>query len=156
MIASYFPILLHICFLISLTEEAQILQRRAGEVYVHYIHADKRMDEWIPDGHFRPSDERGDINSRSPTRKRKRKGDTPGVSRPGTQSPAREQSAGISGVLEGNGSIGTEEIVMTEEDFDIQHHKQITAQRNFDKVHFGEWQIKTWCARSENMCSCSC
>ncbi|GLB36731.1 putative MOZ/SAS family protein [Lyophyllum shimeji] len=36
------------------------------------------------------------------------------------------------------------EVVMTEEDYDIQHHKQITAQRNFDKVHFGEWQVKTW------------
>ncbi|KAL4069067.1 acyl-CoA N-acyltransferase [Scleroderma yunnanense] len=33
---------------------------------------------------------------------------------------------------------------MTEEDLDIQHHKQITAQRNFDKVNFGKWQIKTW------------
>ena len=34
---------------------------------------------------------------------------------------------------------------MTEEEFDIQHHKQITARRNFDKVNFGHWQIKTWC-----------
>ncbi|KIK04139.1 hypothetical protein K443DRAFT_93701 [Laccaria amethystina LaAM-08-1] len=33
---------------------------------------------------------------------------------------------------------------MTEEDYDIQHHKQITAQRNFDFVNFGEYQIKTW------------
>ncbi len=33
---------------------------------------------------------------------------------------------------------------MTEEDFDFEHHQQITAQRNFDKVNFGHWQIKTW------------
>ncbi|KAI0321443.1 acyl-CoA N-acyltransferase [Amylostereum chailletii] len=33
---------------------------------------------------------------------------------------------------------------MTEEEYDIQHHKQITAKRNFDTVVFGEWQIKTW------------
>ncbi|KZV77544.1 acyl-CoA N-acyltransferase [Peniophora sp. CONT] len=33
---------------------------------------------------------------------------------------------------------------MTEEEYDIQHHKQITAKRNFDKVNFGQWQIKTW------------
>jgi hypothetical protein len=33
---------------------------------------------------------------------------------------------------------------MTEEEFDIEHHKQITARRNFDKVNFGQWQIKTW------------
>lgn len=34
---------------------------------------------------------------------------------------------------------------MTEEEFDIKHHKQITAKRNFDKVNFGQWRIKTWC-----------
>ncbi|PCH33078.1 acyl-CoA N-acyltransferase [Wolfiporia cocos MD-104 SS10] len=33
---------------------------------------------------------------------------------------------------------------ITEEEYDIQHHKQITARRNFDKVVFGQWQIKTW------------
>ncbi|KAA1468329.1 acyl-CoA N-acyltransferase [Dentipellis sp. KUC8613] len=33
---------------------------------------------------------------------------------------------------------------LTEEEFDIQHHKQITARRNFDKVNFGVYQIKTW------------
>lgn len=36
---------------------------------------------------------------------------------------------------------------MTEEDFDIEHHKKITAQRNFDKVYFGDWEIKTWSVR---------
>jgi len=36
--------------------------------------------------------------------------------------------------------------LMTEEELDIQQHKQITAQRNFDKVNFGKWQIKTWYA----------
>lgn len=33
---------------------------------------------------------------------------------------------------------------MTEEDFDVENYKQMTAQRNFDKVNFGQWQIKTW------------
>lgn len=65
---------------------------------------------------------------------------TPSVSRPGSTSPSPD-SAGDS---ERNGSTVPEEVVMTEEDYDIQHHKQITAQRNFDKVNFGEWQIKTW------------
>jgi histone acetyltransferase MYST1 len=32
---------------------------------------------------------------------------------------------------------------MTEE-YDIQHHKQITAQKNFEMVNFGKWQMKTW------------
>ncbi|KAI0034324.1 acyl-CoA N-acyltransferase, partial [Vararia minispora EC-137] len=33
---------------------------------------------------------------------------------------------------------------LTEEEFDIQHHKQITSRRNFGKVNFGQWQMKTW------------
>ncbi|KAG6902009.1 hypothetical protein C0995_005657 [Termitomyces sp. Mi166 len=36
------------------------------------------------------------------------------------------------------------EMVMTEEEYDIHQHKQITANRNFDYVYFGEWQVKTW------------
>ncbi|KAG6819788.1 hypothetical protein H0H93_008639, partial [Arthromyces matolae] len=36
------------------------------------------------------------------------------------------------------------QITMTEEEYDIEHHKQITAQRNFEYVYFGEWQVKTW------------
>ncbi len=35
---------------------------------------------------------------------------------------------------------------MTEEDFDLRHHKQLTAQRNFDMVMFDSWKIKPWCA----------
>lgn len=34
---------------------------------------------------------------------------------------------------------------MTEEEFDIAHHKKLTAQRNFDKVYYHKWLIKTWC-----------
>ncbi|KAG5643003.1 hypothetical protein DXG03_001781 [Asterophora parasitica] len=45
--------------------------------------------------------------------------------------------------LQGPGQAPAQ-VEMTEEEYDIQHHKQITAQRNFDKVHFGEWQVKTW------------
>ncbi|EPQ61148.1 hypothetical protein GLOTRDRAFT_113584 [Gloeophyllum trabeum ATCC 11539] len=33
---------------------------------------------------------------------------------------------------------------MTEEEYDIQHHRQITAKRNFEHVIFGHWKIKTW------------
>ncbi|KIL62189.1 hypothetical protein M378DRAFT_187391 [Amanita muscaria Koide BX008] len=35
-------------------------------------------------------------------------------------------------------------ITISEEDYDLEQHKRLFAQRNFDKVHFGEWQIKTW------------
>lgn len=37
------------------------------------------------------------------------------------------------------------DVPMTEEEYDIEHHKQITSQRNFDHVYFGDWQIKIWC-----------
>ncbi|EKM60584.1 uncharacterized protein PHACADRAFT_82828 [Phanerochaete carnosa HHB-10118-sp] len=33
---------------------------------------------------------------------------------------------------------------MSEEEYDLEHHKQITARRNFDKVIFGKWSIRTW------------
>ncbi|THV01281.1 acyl-CoA N-acyltransferase [Dendrothele bispora CBS 962.96] len=33
---------------------------------------------------------------------------------------------------------------MTEDEYDFQHHRKIYAQRNFDKVLFGQWLIKTW------------
>ena len=35
-------------------------------------------------------------------------------------------------------------VELTEEDIDIREHRKITAKRNFDKVNFGRWQIKTW------------
>ncbi|KAG6868159.1 hypothetical protein C0993_007049 [Termitomyces sp. T159_Od127] len=36
------------------------------------------------------------------------------------------------------------DLVLTEEEYDIHQHKQITANRNFEYVYFGEWQVKTW------------
>ncbi|KAG6826013.1 hypothetical protein H0H92_001451 [Tricholoma furcatifolium] len=36
------------------------------------------------------------------------------------------------------------EVAMTEEEFDIQQHKQIRANRNFEYVYFGEWKVKAW------------
>lgn len=93
-----------------------ILQRRPdGQVYVHYDGFDKRLDEWIPGASLKPANESA--------RKRRR----------GTPSPTPTESETQPDPL------------MTEEEFDIKHHKQITAQRNFDKVNFGQWRIKTWC-----------
>lgn len=93
-----------------------ILQRRPdGQVYVHYDGFDKRLDEWIPGTSLKPANES--------VRKRRR----------GTPSPTPTESE------------TQPDLLMTEEEFDIKHHKQITAQRNFDKVNFGQWRIKTWC-----------
>ncbi|KAG2139660.1 acyl-CoA N-acyltransferase [Suillus clintonianus] len=92
-----------------------ILQRRPdGQVYVHYDGFDKRLDEWIPGAILKPANEFA----------RKRKRDTPSPTPPEPETQP--------------------DPLMTEEEFDIKHHKQITAQRNFDKVNFGQWRIKTW------------
>lgn len=58
-----------------------------------------------------------------------------------------DDSAGEDGCYKGDGRHLPPPL-MTEEELDIQQHKQITAQRNFDRVNFGKWQIKTWYAIS--------
>ncbi|KAJ6551514.1 acyl-CoA N-acyltransferase [Mycena capillaripes] len=107
---------------------AQIQGRREGQVYVHYVNRDKRMDEWIPESEFMPS-----ATDSHPSRKRKR------TSQDGSDdgsTPDGELSATENGV--------ERTMEVSEEDYDFEHHKQITAQRNFDKVHFGDWLIRTW------------
>ncbi|KAJ6466999.1 acyl-CoA N-acyltransferase [Mycena sanguinolenta] len=102
------------------------------QVYVHYVNQDKRMDEWIPEVDFMPSA----TDSQHP-RKRKRSQQAEGEGDSDEDSaPDAELSA------EENGVERT--MVISEEDYDFEHHKQITAQRNFDKVHFGKWLIRTW------------
>ncbi|KAF9466956.1 acyl-CoA N-acyltransferase [Collybia nuda] len=129
---------------------AHILERRDHEVYVHYVNTDKRLDEWISEAkcHKIPGEEPLVDNLAVGSRKRKRgprASETPDVnvvSRPASPSfsPRGESSA----PPEPNGSAAPDEVVMTEEDFDIQQHKKITAQRNFDRVIVGEWSVKTW------------
>ncbi|KAJ7021058.1 acyl-CoA N-acyltransferase [Mycena alexandri] len=115
----------------GIEQPAQIVQKRQGQVYVHYVNQDKRMDEWIPEADFMPS-----ATDHHHSRKRKR-GSQHGDSDEGSPTPEGELSA-----PEENGVERT--MVISEEDYDLEHHKQITAQRNFDKVHFGDWLIRTW------------
>lgn len=102
---------------------------------------DKRLDEWIPENNCVPVIIAEDFGELGIPRKRKR-GRPPRVrpASPGRSSPRRVSEE----IVEASELNGGATLVMTEEDFDIQHHKQITAQRNFDMVHFGDWQIKTW------------
>lgn len=108
---------------------ATILERRRGQLYVHYVNQDKRLDEWVDEEDCRPADEDPEA-SVSTSRKRKRR--SPESSRPSSYSDDTQL------VQE------EEPPLLTEEDLDVKHHKQITAQRNFEIVHFGEYQIKTW------------
>ncbi|KXN86154.1 putative MYST-like histone acetyltransferase 1 [Leucoagaricus sp. SymC.cos] len=106
-------------------EYATILERQNGQVYVHYTDQDKRLDEWVDEVDCTPVDnvpEEGDSNSR----KRKRR--SPFSSRPSSYSEDFQE----------------DDPPVTGEDLDIKQHKQITAQRNFETVHFGNYQIKTW------------
>ncbi|KAJ7705301.1 acyl-CoA N-acyltransferase [Mycena rosella] len=112
----------------GIEQQAQIVDRRQGQVYVHYVNQDKRMDEWIPEVDFMPS---AADNHHSRKRKRTSQHD----SDEGSPTPD-ELSA------EENGVERT--MVVSEEDYDFEHHKKITAQRNFDRVQFGDWQMRTW------------
>ncbi|KAJ7103744.1 acyl-CoA N-acyltransferase [Mycena epipterygia] len=110
-------------------QQAQLLGRREGQIYVHYVNQDKRMDEWIPEVNFMPS-------ATDSHHSRKRKRSSQHDSDEGSPAPDGELSA------EENGVERT--MVVSEEDYDFQHHKKINAQRNFDKVQFGDWLIRTW------------
>ncbi|KAK7041839.1 hypothetical protein VNI00_009128 [Paramarasmius palmivorus] len=133
-------------------EPVNILKEDGERVYVNYINLEKRLDEWVPLGALIPipaptpnqdassSSTQDPSNSQNSTatnqagsKKRKR---TPSTSAPSTPTPVPESLPNPQ---------PTQEIEMTEEDYDIQHHqKQIGAVRNFDRVHFGKWNIRTW------------
>lgn len=122
-------------------KSAHVLQRREGEFYVHYVNTDKRMDEWVPEESCRPDGDTAQLpQAEFSNRKRKRKRDVNY-----SLEPSVLNEFALRGVYgENKGSPMPTEIVMTEEDFDLQHHQQLRAQRNFDVVIFDVWKIKPW------------
>ncbi|KAF8627298.1 hypothetical protein AX17_006343 [Amanita inopinata Kibby_2008] len=123
-------------------QRVYILEKRGEEVYVHYQNTDKRMDEWIPAANLRPTHVTDPSTSNATPQdavaaagmKRKR----------GQKSTSPLASGEDMEDVRPTGLAREETITISEEDYDLEQHKQITAQRNFDRVHFGEWQIKTW------------
>ena len=109
---------------------------------MHYFDTDKRLDEWVPEGKVQLLEEQPSSSRPANGRKRKRKHQQGGQA--GSSSPVRQMSAETA-VEDPEAYVAEENVPLTEEEFDIQHQKQITAQRNYDKVNFGTWQIKTWC-----------
>jgi len=93
------------------------------------------MDEWVPEESCRRDGDAAQLPAESTNRKRRRKRDV---------AYSLEPSALNGFGLRNNGSPMPTEIVMTEEDFDLQHHQQLRAQRNFDVVIFDVWKIKPW------------
>ena len=79
----------------------------------------------------------------------------PNVTRKSRSTPTTPAASSSALPPGGSTSRGDSEVKMTEEEYDIQQHKQITAKRNFDKVNFGQWQIKTWCVYYRQVQRCS-
>ncbi|KAN0138575.1 histone acetyltransferase [Lactarius tabidus] len=106
--------------------KAHVLDRRPNEVFVHYIGTDKRLDEWVPADNVRActppqnaaSSGREATSSPRPngvgTRKRRR-----------LESPTNTHD---------RDETQAPPVLPT----------TASARRNFDKVNFGSWQIKTW------------
>ncbi|KAG8929323.1 hypothetical protein FRC02_005743 [Tulasnella sp. 418] len=123
--------------------QAYILERRPNEVYVHYLHTDKRLDEWVPQSYIEPPDDQNVFDGATAletgqTQKRKRS-QTVSASPPLTASKRLASSQ----------SPPPHKDHLTENQFDIDEeavieHRQITAKRNFEKVVFGDWVMRTW------------
>ena len=126
------------------TDEAHVLERQGDDLYVHYVNADKRLDEWVSERDVRPNTdthEDGVVSNGNGTSRKRKRGSTEG------QGEGNSRRTGSPGRLDTQPPLKVEDLgpaAITEEEYDIQHHKQITAKRNFDKVIFGRWQIKTW------------
>ncbi|KAI0761183.1 acyl-CoA N-acyltransferase [Trametes elegans] len=120
--------------------QAHILERHEEDVYVHYVNTDKRMDEWLPGREVRPAGHRAADMARNGTSRKRKRGSLEGEGPRRTGSPVKTEAEPASA----QAALDAGPAGITEEEFDIEHHKQITAKRNFDKVVFGRWQIKTW------------
>ena len=144
----------------TLSEFAHVIENdESGHAYVHYLNTDKRLDEWVSEELVRPATEHeariaimGPLSSTTngiQTRKRKRGSDTAQpssttrrVSNTANTQPGTSREEDISN---GAGTQLTQPRELTEEEYDIQQHRKLFSKRNFDKVVFGQWQIKTWC-----------
>lgn len=122
-----------------------ILDRRNGKFFVHYANTDKRLDEWVPETMVLVSP--NEPSSVAPetsivvreTRKRKadRELNPPTLPEPSSEDPSIPAPSLYA-------STSWRESGLTEEEFDMQQHKGIMQTRNFDKVVFGDFSIKTW------------
>jgi histone acetyltransferase MYST1 len=133
---------------ISHTGDVHIIKTSEDKAFVHYVGTDKRLDEWVmlSELYSTPSTPSPSSTPSRTTRRGKRKRD----GSDGTHSP--DSSTTPRGSPKPNGSIPiipippavAPQVTMTEEEYDMEHHKQISAVKNFEKVHFGLWLIKTW------------
>ena len=131
----------------------------SGNAYVHYLNTDKRLDEWVSDEFIRPTTEHeakvaimGPSSSSTngiQTRKRKRDSNaaqsSPTQRRVSNAAATQPAAARDEDAPNGAETQPTQPRELTEEEYDIQQHRKLFSKRNFDRVVFGQWQIKTWC-----------
>ena len=145
----------------ALPELAHVIESdESGHAYVHYLNTDKRLDEWVSEELIRPATEHearatamGPSSSTTngiQTRKRKRGNDAAQpsstvrrVSNAANTKPETTTEETPNGAVTQPAQLRE----LTEEEYDIQQHRKLFSKRNFDKVVFGQWQIKTWCVR---------
>lgn len=126
---------------------------------MHYVNTDKRMDEWVPESRVKII---GGVKAESSTSAVPIEG-TPAATSHTNGTKKRKRSTSIDGGHShdsrkahtaqlvpseiGGAPVPDDDpktLKMSEEEYDMEHHKQITARRNFDKVIFGKWAIRTW------------
>ena len=121
---------------------AQILQKRPHEVYVHYVDTDKRLDEWVPEG----SCQLQELSEQQGPPTKKRRGRPPRKLTPEPSASTNAEATPVPAsetVVEENG-VTAAHVILSEEEFDMRQHKQLTAQKNFDTVMFDVWKITPW------------
>ena len=108
------------------TGKAHVLDRRQNEVFVHYIGTDKRLDEWVPADNVRAC-----TPPRNATSSGREATSSPHPNGTGTRKRRRMESP-----------TNTHDQDATQ--LPPALPTTASARRNFDKVNFGSWQIKTW------------
>lgn len=140
----------------TLPELAHVIESdESGHAYVHYLNTDKRLDEWVSEELIRPATEHeagpttmGPSSSTTngiQTRKRKRGSESSSAARRVSNAANAQPATPAEEATNGTGTQQTQLRELTEEEYDIQQHRKLFSKRNFDKVVFGQWQIKTWC-----------
>lgn len=134
---------------------ANVLQRRPGEVYVHYVNQDKRLDEWVPERALRPAEPHELEHDEPRGRKRKRAGSVPPhvFGSTAAKSKANGAGAGANGAGYSSdapaepdaGGHGHGHDDVDSDDSDVNEHRLLTAKRNFEHANFRDQAIKTWC-----------
>ncbi|KEP49487.1 putative myst histone acetyltransferase [Rhizoctonia solani 123E] len=128
---------------------ATIIQQRGSEYYVHYEGRDKRLDEWVPTSAVRlDNDSTGqanetDLDSQDGSRAKKRNRTTGPSLAHSDGTPATTQDDEVNSPATLPSTLGPS-IHTRDQTEAAQQHIALTAQRNFDRVNFDQWHIKTW------------